>query len=387
LLCQFVRLQTRPEFELRTGSGAGKTISRDHRTVCLDSESPVRLDELQFDLPGELIAQRPAEPRDASRLLVLDRATGRAEHRFFRDVGEYLRPGDGLVLNDTRVIPARFYCRRATGGRVEALFQHEADGLWRVLLKPAARLKVGERLICPGHDGVLVLCERLARGDWLVRPEPSVGPLELLQRVGQTPLPPYIQRDPQPDADDVVRYQTVYARRAGAIAAPTAGLHFTPELLARLRSAGVRLVQVTLHVGVGTFTPISVEDVTRHQMHAEYYEVAAPAIEALHATRVAGGRIVAVGTTSVRVLESLESTLGSAAAPRGASSGWTSLFVYPPHHFRNVDRLLTNFHQPGSTLLALVMAFAGIEPIRKAYQEAIDRRYRFYSYGDAMLIL
>jgi len=347
----------------------------------------VRLDQLQFDLPSELIAQRPAAPRDASRLLVLDRATGGIEHRVFRDIGEYLRPGDGLVLNDTRVIPARFFCRRATGGRVEALFQHEVNGLWRVVLKPAARLKVGERLACPGHDGELVICERLERGDWFVRPEPAVDPLDLLQRVGQTPLPPYIQRDPEPDADDAVRYQTVYAQRAGAIAAPTAGLHFTPELLTRLRDAGVHLVQVTLHVGVGTFTPISVEDVAQHEMHAEYSEVDAPAIESLHATRAGGGRIVAVGTTSVRVLESLETELSSASLPQTARSGWTSLFIYPPYRFRNVDCLLTNFHQPGSTLLALVMAFAGIEITRHAYQQAIQQRYRFYSYGDAMLIL
>jgi S-adenosylmethionine:tRNA ribosyltransferase-isomerase len=345
------------------------------------------VDELEFELPNELIAQRPAEPRDASRLLVLDRASGRMTHRVFREIGEYLQPGDGLVLNDTRVIPARFFCRRASGGKIEALFEHAADSLWRVVLKPAARLKIGERLTCLGGDCQLVIRERLERGEWLVQPEPVVEPLKLLQRIGQTPLPPYIRRGPQPNADDAWRYQTVYARRAGAIAAPTAGLHFTPELLRELGDAGVTVANVTLHVGVGTFAPIAVADLGQHEMHAEHYESDLQAIATLHATRVAGGRIVAVGTSSVRVLESLEPELGRGAEPPVAHSGWTRVFIYPPYRFRNVDCLLTNFHQPRSTVLALVMAFAGIEPTRRAYQEAIRQRYRFYSYGDAMLIV
>ncbi|MFQ5806060.1 MAG: tRNA preQ1(34) S-adenosylmethionine ribosyltransferase-isomerase QueA [Phycisphaerae bacterium] len=342
---------------------------------------------MQFDLPDELIAQRPVEPRDASRLLVLDRAARGIEHRVFREIGEFLRPGDSLVLNDTRVIPARFFCRRATGGKIEALFEHDVDGLWRVMLKPAARLKVGERLSCLGDDCELVLRERLERSEWFVRPQPVIEPLRLLQRIGQTPLPPYIHRETKPDANDALRYQTVYARRAGAIAAPTAGLHFTTELLEKLRDAGITLVNVMLHVGVGTFTPITVVDLARHEMRAEYYEIDARAIATLHATRLAGGRIVAVGTTSVRVLESLASELGSGTEPPAARSGWTHIFIHPPYRFRNVDCLLTNFHLPSSTPLALVMACAGIELTRKAYQQAIAQRYRFYSYGDAMLIL
>lgn len=347
----------------------------------------MRLEELDYELPKELIAQRPAEPRDAARLLVLDRDTGQIAHRVFYEIGDYLRPGDCLVLNDTRVIPARFFCRRATGGKVEALFLRKEGERWRVLLRPAARLKTGERLACPESKCGLVLDERLERGEWSVRPEPVVEPLELLARVGQTPLPPYIRRAIHPDAQDAERYQTVYARQAGAIAAPTAGLHFTPELLSSLRDAGVGTTTITLHVGVGTFAPIEVEELGQHRMHAEYYDIDERTVAGLHATRQAGGRIVAVGTTAVRVLESLESELGGTSGPPTARPGWTDLFVHPPRRCCNVDRLLTNFHLPRTTLLALVMAFAGIEATRRAYQEAIDRRYRFYSYGDAMLVL
>jgi S-adenosylmethionine:tRNA ribosyltransferase-isomerase len=347
----------------------------------------MRVAELQYNLPRELVAQRPVEPRDAARLLVLDRSSGRIRHRVFRDVTEYVRPGDTLVLNDTRVIPARFFGRRATGGKIEGLFLRKADDGWRVLLKPSARLKLGERLACSDGQHRLTLGERFERGEWLVQPEPPVEPLELLQRVGQTPLPPYIRHHSAPDAHDAERYQTVYARQAGAVAAPTAGLHFTPRLLEKLRKAGVGLETVTLHVGLGTFAPIDVDDLRDYEMHAEFFEIAQPTVARLHAARTAGGRIVAVGTTSVRVLESLEMELGRAAEPPPARSGWTSLLIYSPYRFRNVDRLITNFHLPATTLLALVMAFAGIETTRQAYREAIDQRYRFYSYGDAMLVL
>jgi S-adenosylmethionine:tRNA ribosyltransferase-isomerase len=358
-------------------------LCREYRT----GTGNVRLSELQYALPRELIAQRPAEPRDAARLLVLDRSNGSIAHCVFRDIGDYLRPGDCLVLNDTRVIPARFFCRRQSGGRIEGLFLHEQRGTWRALLKPSARLKVGERLRCAADDTEFVLCERHERGEWSLRPEPLVPPLDLLRRIGQTPLPPYIQRDPAPDASDAERYQTVYARRAGAVAAPTAGLHFTPELLDRLRETGVRRADVTLHVGVGTFAPIEVGELAQHQMHAEWFEVNQEAVAAMRTARAAGGRIVAVGTTSARVLESLE--LDRQAGPTGgaAAGGWTNLFIYPPYRFRNLDHLLTNFHLPGTTLLALVMAFATPRQIHAAYRAAIDRRYRFYSYGDAMLIL
>lgn len=347
----------------------------------------MRLQDLQYELPPELIAQRPVDPRDAARLLVLHRDTGQIEHRRFSHIGQYLNPGDALVLNNTRVIPARFYCRRHTGGRIEVLFLHAAEGGWRVLLKPSARLSQGERLRCERKADVeIVLTGRQERGEWTVRPDPPLGWSELLEQVGQTPLPPYIGLDTagrpgEPDAQDRERYQTVYAAAPGAVAAPTAGLHFTHELLADLLRSGVRRVDVTLHVGLGTFAPIEAEDLAQHRMHAEWFEVHTQALDTLRSTRATGRRIVAIGTTSVRVLESLPNLDG------GPVSGWTDIFIYPPYQFRHVDRLITNFHLPGSTLLALVMAFAGPELVRRAYAEAIARRYRFYSYGDAMLVL
>ncbi len=346
----------------------------------------MRLDELYFDLPEELIAQQPAEPRDSSRLLVLDRARGTISHRVFRDILEYLRPGDCLTLNDTRVIRARFYCRKPTGGRVEALFLHHDEAGWHVLLKPAARLRVGGTLHCEQADTRLVLLERLERGEWRVRAEPETEPFGLLERIGQTPLPPYIRRDSGPDPHDDQRYQTVYAEKPGAVAAPTAGLHFTPELLAAARERGVRTARVTLHVGLGTFTPVSAENLADHHMHAEYFEAPAESLARLHETRRGGGRIVAVGTTTVRVLESLPARLGDGAVPQAIRT-WSELFIYPPYAYRNVDLLVTNFHLPYSSLIALVMAFAGVDATRRAYAAAVAERYRFFSFGDAMLIV
>lgn len=360
----------------------------------------MRLDELHYDLPPELIAQHPAARRDESRLLVLDRATGRIAHHVFRDLVDLLAPGDCLVLNDTRVIPARFHVRRASGRRIEGLFVCEEADNWHVLLRASRRLHPGERLTCEGANGVLVLIERLERGAWRARPDPPVAALDLLARIGEVPLPPYIHRE-VPDStvarEDVERYQTVYARQPGAVAAPTAGLHFTPELLAELAHSGVRRADVTLHVGTGTFVPIEVADLAEHHMHAEWYELGAPAAAVLNDTRAAGGRIVAVGTTATRVLETaVRASVLSPAAKSGTpiqagavspSAGWTDIFIYPPFKFRCVNRLITNFHLPGSTLLALVMAFATPELTRAAYAEAIARRYRFYSYGDAMLIV
>ncbi len=357
------------------------------------SEWSVRRAELEYDLPPELIAQHAVEPRDAARLLVLDRATGTLHHRVFRDLGEYVAPGDCLVLNDTRVIPARFFLRRRTGGRVEALFLHaEPDG-WVVLLRGGARLRPGERLACEGHPTELVLHARRDRGEALLQPDPPIAPLDLLARIGQTPLPPYIRRGAgghgPPEPGDAERYQTVYAARPGAVAAPTAGLHFTPELLAALAARGVRQAAVTLHVGPGTFVPIEADDLADHPMHAEWFELTPSAAETLRETRARGGRLVAVGTTATRVLESLAGTVpdGPPEASLRAAQGWTRLFIYPPYRFRQVDALITNFHLPGSTLLALVMAFASPDLIRRAYAAAVAERYRFYSYGDAMLIL
>jgi S-adenosylmethionine:tRNA ribosyltransferase-isomerase len=346
----------------------------------------MRREELQYDLPPELIAQQPAEPRDASRLMVVDRATGGIAHRMFRDLPEYLAGPDLLVLNDTRVIPARFFGRRATGGRVELLFLHVDGDAWQVMLRSSRRLQAGERIACDGADVAIELIERVERGTWRVQPVPAVGVMELLSRVGQTPLPPYIERA-RPTAADVERYQTVYAQRPGAVAAPTAGLHFTPAVFDALVARGVQRTAVTLHVGAGTFTPIEADALADHRMHAEWYEAPAAAIAALRRTRAAGGRIVAVGTTAVRVLESLpDGAVDPDAAAPAAPSGWTDVFIYPPYTPRHVDVLVTNFHLPGSSLIALVMALAGKELIRAAYAAAIAEGYRFYSYGDAMLI-
>ncbi len=356
----------------------------------------MKVSELSYHLPPELIAQHPAPQRDASRLLVLHRDTGRIEHRAFRDLGAYLRPGDCLVLNDTRVLPARFLAERRTGGRVEALFLSEEGSDWHVLLRPAGRQRPGEWLHCPGDPVRLRLVERGPRGAWRVRPEPLAPAAAFLARVGHPPLPPYIRRTSEPgtgsDALDAERYQTVYAVHGGAIAAPTAGLHFTQSLLEELTAGGVRRSMLTLHVGIGTFTPVEVEDLADHRMHPEWYAVPAESLRSLHQARRDGGRIVAVGTTSVRVLETL-GRLGLALGAGGfdysveSVSGWTDIFIYPPHQFVNVDALITNFHLPGSTLLALVMALAGRDLILSAYEAAIAERYRFYSYGDAMLIV
>jgi S-adenosylmethionine:tRNA ribosyltransferase-isomerase len=341
--------------------------------------------EFDYDLPPERIAQRPAARRDASRLLVLERRTGAVADARFADLPRWLRAGDLLVLNDTRVLPARFYGRRASGGRVEGLFlAAEPNGAWRVLLKPSARLRAGERITLAGHPPVAVeLLASCGEGRWRLRPLTGGDPAELLARIGHAPLPPYIRRsgpaDPA-DAEDRARYQTVYAARDGAVAAPTAGLHFTDELLGAVRAAGVRVAYVTLHVGIGTFRPIAAETVEAHRMHAEYACVPAATVEGVRAARAARGRCLAVGTTTVRALE-------TAATAGGPLDGWTDLYIRPGHRFGWVDGLVTNFHLPRSSLLVLVSAFAGLEPIRRAYRHAIEHGYRFYSYGDAMLIL
>ena len=346
----------------------------------------MRIDELHYDLPETLIAQRPAEPRDASRLLVLDRDTGQCTHTQFSRLLEWLRPGDCLVLNQTRVIPARFFARRQTGGRVEGLFLGTTDnGAWQVLLKPSARLKPGEPLAFDPGPGTLTLVESRGQGHWVIQSDETGPAHEVLERVGQTPLPPYIKRsqgDPQ-DTHDRQRYQTVYAAEPGAVAAPTAGLHFTRELLDAAQQVGLNLARVTLHVGLGTFKPITVDSLDRHEIHQETYWLDDQTADLLNRTRAEGGRIVCVGTTSVRVIETCAASTGLLEPAHGQ----TRLFIYPPYRFRAVDAMITNFHLPGSTLLALVFAFASREQILDAYQQAIDQRYRFYSYGDAMLIL
>jgi len=347
----------------------------------------MHLSDFDYDLPEDLIAQRPAERRDASRLFVLRRGEPAAfAHRQFIDLPELLSPGDLLVLNDTRVVAARLVGRRArTEGKWEGLFVREhADGTWELLVQTRGRLLLGETLLVdsPAEPPLrLVLARKTPEGRWLVRPSEE-GPAEsVLARHGQIPIPPYIRKG-RPDARDGERYQTVYASHAGAVAAPTAGLHFTPELFARLEERGVGRAFVTLHVGPGTFQPVKAEDVTRHRVEGEWGQVSAETAEMVRECKRRGGKVVAVGTTSVRVLET---------AGRGGSlaawSGLTDLTILPPFAFRVVDALLTNFHLPRSSLLLLVSAFAGRETIRAAYEEAVRRRYRFYSYGDAMLIL
>jgi S-adenosylmethionine:tRNA ribosyltransferase-isomerase len=356
---------------------------------------------LDYELPPELIAQQPAERRDASRLLVVRRGDGSLEHRRFRDLPDLLNAGDLLVLNDTRVLPARLLGKRErTGGKWEGLYIGERDGVWELLCQTRGTLQAEEVVIvsvpealataiktvanASGSDGLrLRYLGRTPDGHFLFRPESLAGPADLLARFGHVPLPPYVRkgRDAPADAE---RYQTVYARRPGAVAAPTAGLHFTEEVFARLRERGVTTTTVTLHVGLGTFQPLQSDDPTKHVMHREWCELPAAATDAVTACKARGGRVVAVGTTAVRTLES------AARHSRGTLAEWsgeTDLFIYPPYNFRVVDAMVTNFHLPKTSLLLLVGAFAGEDLLRSAYAEAISHRYRFYSYGDAMLVL
>ena len=354
----------------------------------------MRVNLFDYDLPAELIAQQPLAERSASRMLVLHRDSGAIEHRRFTDLPQYLAAQDCLVINQTRVIPARLLGRRSTGGQVELLLLEPlGNGRWEVLARPAGRLSVGERIDFSGEITATIE-EELSQGRGVVSLECPGELMTALNRVGLTPLPPYIHRDQQPpgeassqqqaqEAADRARYQTVYAREPGAVAAPTAGLHFDEEMLERLAACDVGIARITLHVGLGTFQPVRVENIEEHQMEMERYQVTAEAAQAINACRAGGGRIVAVGTTVVRTLETLADDSGQIAA----DSGETSLFVYPGYQFRAVDMLLTNFHLPCSTLLMLVSAFAGRERVLSAYEEAVSRRYRFYSYGDCMLII
>ena len=345
-----------------------------------------RTEDYDYELPVELIAQEPAAKRDESRLMVLTRDSSGIEHRHFREIGTYVGAGDVLVLNDTRVIRARLFgVRSATSGKVEGLLVEPMDGgAWRMMLKSGGKLLAEERVQWTPRRVEATLVEKAEDGTWRVD-FGGVDTLELAAAYGKAPVPPYIRRateDARSEEVDAERYQTVYAREAGAIAAPTAGLHFTKALLGELGEAGVEIVKVTLHVGLGTFLPVKTEELEEHPMHSERYHVTGEAVAALRRAREEGRRIVAVGTTSARVLESIE--LGQDS---GEQSGRTDLFIYPPYRWRAVDALITNFHLPRSTLLALVAAFAGRERVLAAYSEAIRVGYRFYSYGDAMLIL
>ena len=342
----------------------------------------MRTSDFDYDLPQELIAQRAA-PRGASRLLVLDRATDRIDHRSVSELPAVLAPGDLLVLNDTRVLASRVFAVRPTGRRFELLLLRPDPGfsIWEALLRPSSRARAGERLELPDGGGVTPV-EPLGEGRWTVACDPPLD-VARLDHVGEAPLPPYISRPDGATPEDRARYQTVYAMRPGSAAAPTAGLHFTEELLDRIRAAGVETAFVTLHVGLGTFRPVTVERVAEHAMHAEWYEVPEATAAAVGAARSEGRRIVCVGTTVVRTLEGALVTGDSLRA----GAGWTDLFITPGFRFRAVGAMLTNFHLPRSTLLMLVSAFAGRERVLSAYREAIAERYRFFSYGDAMLIL
>lgn len=341
----------------------------------------MKLSDFDYDLPEELIAQEPAPRRDESRLMVLFRREDKIEHRLFRDVVDYLSPGDVLVLNDTRVIPARLTGKKVNGGgEVEVLLLKRLDReRWEALVRPGRRLPPGARLVF--GDGLVegLVEETTETGGRVISFFSSVPFREVLFRLGKMPLPPYVKKYP----DDPQRYQTVYARQEGSAAAPTAGLHFTTELIDKIQSMGIEPIRVLLHVGLGTFRPVRVEDITRHHMHAEYYEITPEAAQAINLARARGGRVIAVGTTTTRCLET--AATGEGQVRPGA--GWTDIFIYPGYRFKAIDGLVTNFHLPRSTLLMMVSAFAGREKILHAYRTAVQMRYRFFSFGDAMLIL
>jgi S-adenosylmethionine:tRNA ribosyltransferase-isomerase len=340
----------------------------------------MKVADFDYYLPEELIAQEPVEPRDASRLLVLHRQTGELEHRTFRDVTEYLHPTDVLVINDTKVIPARLFgTKRDTGARVEVLLlQRTSQDIWEVLVRPGRRVPPGTLLeFGDGRLTAKVIDVTSAGGRVIEFGYDGVFET-ILDELGQMPLPPYIHKE----LADKGRYQTVYALEEGSAAAPTAGLHFTPSLLENIAQQGVTICPITLHVGLGTFRPVKVEDVAEHKMHAEYYAISQETVATIERARQAGGRVVAVGTTTTRTLEAVVEEHGKLVA----GSGWTDIFIYPGFRFQVVDALITNFHLPRSTLLMLVSALAGRELIRRAYEEAIEQRYRFFSFGDAMLI-
>ncbi|RUM42745.1 MAG: tRNA preQ1(34) S-adenosylmethionine ribosyltransferase-isomerase QueA [Desulfurobacterium sp.] len=343
----------------------------------------MKVSDFDYELPKELIAKFPVEPRDTARLMVLHRDSGKIEHRIFRDIVEYLKEGDVLVLNDTKVIPARLFGKLETGGKVELLLVRQPfPKVWEVMAKPARKLKEGKRILFDEElEGIVK--EYVGEGKRLVEfnVKGNKDFMEKLEEIGHVPLPPYIEREERPE--DREKYQTVFAQKPGAVAAPTAGLHFTKELLEKLKNKGVIIKTVTLHVGPGTFKPVKVENVEEHQMDYETYNVPEETAREINRAKEEGRRIVAVGTTVVRTLESSSDEVGRVKAGEGS----TNLFIYPGYKFKVIDALITNFHLPRSTLLMLVSAFAGRERILNAYRKAVKEGYRFYSYGDAMLIL
>ena len=340
----------------------------------------MKTSDFNFDLPEELIAQDPLEDRSSSRLMVLDKETGQVTHRIFHDIIDYLNPGDCLVINDTRVIPARLLgTKKDTGAGIEILLlKRRENDVWETLVRPGKKCRPGAQVVFGDGDLEAEILEVLPDGNRLVKFDYEGIFEEVLDRLGQMPLPPYITHK----LKDRNRYQTVYAKYDGSAAAPTAGLHFTKELLAKIEEKGVRIARVTLHVGLGTFRPVKVENVLEHHMHSEYYHVTQEAADLINETKKKGGRIISVGTTSTRTLESVADEKGLVHP----GSGDTDIFIYPGYQFKAIDCLITNFHLPESTLLMLVSALAGRDHILSAYKEAVKERYRFFSFGDAMFI-
>ena len=340
----------------------------------------MKTSDFNFDLPQELIAQEPLKDRASSRLLVMDKVTGEIEHRHFRDIKDYLKAGDCLVINNTKVLPARLIGeRKNTGARVEVLLltRKEID-TWEVLVFPGKKAREGDRIVFGGGKLEAEVLEIIEGGNRIVKFTFDGVFENVLDELGEMPLPPYITHK----LEDKNRYQTVYAEHDGSAAAPTAGLHFTPELMKEIKEMGVKIAHVTLHFGLGTFRPVKVDDVTNHEMHSEYYVVEQEQADIINTTKQAGGRIISVGTTSTRTLESVTDDGGVVHA----KSGWTKIFIYPGYKFKAVDCLITNFHLPESTLIMLVSALAGKENVLNAYKIAVDEKYRFFSFGDAMFL-
>ena len=340
----------------------------------------MKTSEFWYDLPEELIAQTPLQKRDTSRLLALDRVTGEITHKHFYDIIDYLKPGDCLVMNDSRVLPARLLGHRPTGGAVEVLLLRDlGDKKWECLCKPGRKMQVGNEVIFGSGELTATVTEVKDDGNRVVEFRYEGIFLEVLERLGKMPLPPYIEEE----LADQERYQTVYSREVGSAAAPTAGLHFTNDLLEKIRQKGVKTAFVTLHVGLGTFRPVKAENISEHHMHSELCMISEETARILNETKAEGGRVICVGTTSCRTLESLVNDDGSFEA----KSKWTEIFIFPGYTFKAMDGLITNFHLPESTLVMLVSAFAGREHVLNAYAEAVRERYRFFSFGDAMCIL
>ena len=349
----------------------------------------MKTDQLNYYLPTELIAQNPLSVRSESRLIVLDRSSGDISDSRFSSLGDYLAPGDCLVLNDTKVLPARFFARRPTGGKLEGLFlAADVDGIWTAYLKGIRKLKQGDEFYLKDRQKAdfckAVLLEKLDKGKCRLQIKADADARTVLDEIGFPPLPPYIKRDDDPAiaAEDKQRYQTVYARQSGAVAAPTAGLHFTEPLIEHLKQAGVQFAFITLHVGAGTFKPVTADNLEDHQIHQERFSIDQENAGIINMVKNKGGRIIPVGTTSTRVLETV-----AAGSQIESVTGTTELFIMPGYRFKMIDAMITNFHLPKSTLLALVAAFAGLQNTLAAYNHAIEQRYRFYSYGDAMLIV